>query len=70
MVLSNSGLLSLTAYCSSIGIFFFFFKDIATYRARLVIEFKNCYLKRCENCSLKSVVEKRVFSVYKTKKCV
>ena len=36
--------------------------------ARLVIEFKICYLKRCENCSLKSVVEIRVFSVYKTKK--
>ena len=39
-------------------------------RARLVIEFKNCCLKRCENYSLKSVVEIRVFSVYKTKKCV
>ena len=39
-------------------------------RARLVKEFKNCYLKRCENCNLKSVIEKRVFSVYKTKKCV
>ena len=38
--------------------------------ARLVIELKNCYLKRCENCSLESVVEIRVFSVYKTKKCV
>ena len=33
----------------------------------LVIEFKNCCLKRCENYSLKSVVEIRVFSVYKTK---
>ena len=38
--------------------------------ARLVIEFKNCCLKRCENCGLKNVVEKRVFSVNKTKKCV
>ena len=37
-------------------------------RARLVIEFKNCCLKRCENCSLKSVIEIYVFSVYKTKK--
>ena len=39
-------------------------------RARLVIEFKNFCLKRCENCGLKSVVEKRVFSFYKTKKYV
>ena len=31
------------------------------YRARLVIEFENCCLKRCENCCLESVVEKRVF---------
>ena len=30
--------------------------------------FKNCCLKRCENCSLKSVIEIHVFSVYKTKK--
>ena len=37
-------------------------------RARLVIVFKNCCLKRCENCGLKSVVEQRVFSVNKTKK--
>ena len=36
--------------------------------ACLVIEFKNYCLKRCERCGLKSVVEKRVFSVYKTKK--
>ena len=36
---------------------------------RLVIEFKNC-LKKCENCDLKSIVEIRVFSVYKTEKCV
>ena len=36
----------------------------------MVIEFKICCLKRCENCSLKSVVEKRVFSIYITKKCV
>ena len=39
-------------------------------RGRLVIEFKNCCLKRCENCSLKNVIEIHVFSVYKTKKCV
>ena len=39
-------------------------------RARLVIVFKICCLKRCENCGLKSVVEQRVFSVNKTKKCV
>ena len=39
-------------------------------RARLVIEFKNYCLKRCEHCSLRSVVEIRVFSVYKTKKYV
>ena len=31
------------------------------------MEFKNCYLKGCENCSLKNVVEKRVFNGYKTK---
>ena len=37
---------------------------------RLVIEFKNCCLKKCENCDLKSIVEIRVFSVYKTEKCV
>ena len=30
-------------------------------RARLVIEFENCCLKRCENYCLKSVVKKRVF---------
>ena len=30
-------------------------------RARLVIEFENCCLKKCENCCLKSVVKKRVF---------
>ena len=34
------------------------------------MEFKNCCLKRCKKCGLKSVVEKRDFSVYKTKKCV
>ena len=34
------------------------------------MEFKNCCLKRYENCGLKSIVEKRVFSVYTTKKCV
>ena len=39
-------------------------------RARLVIVFKNCCLKKCENCGLKSVVEKHIFSVNKTKKCV
>ena len=43
---------------------------IGTLWARLVIVFKNCCLKKCENCGLKSVVEKRVFSVNKTKKCV
>ena len=37
---------------------------------RLVIEFKNCCLKKYENCGLKNDVEIRVFSVYKTKKCV
>ena len=31
------------------------------------MEFKNCYLKGCENCSLKNVIEKRVFNGYKTK---
>ena len=35
--------------------------------AGLVIKFKNCCLKRYENCGLKIVVEKCVFSVYKTK---
>ena len=40
------------------------------FRARLVIVFKNCCLKRCENCGLKNVVKKRIFSVNKTKKCV
>ena len=34
------------------------------------MEFKNYCLKRCENYGLKSVVKKRVFSVYKTKKNV
>ena len=34
------------------------------------MEFKNYCLKRCKNYSLKSVVKIRVFSVYKTKKCV
>ena len=43
---------------------------LETLRARLVIEFKNYCLKRCENCSLKSVIEIHVFSIYKTKKCV
>ena len=36
-------------------------------RAHLVMKFKNCYLKRCKNCSLKNIVEKRVFNGYKTK---
>ena len=44
--------------------------QVGTLRAHLVIEFKNCYLKRCENCGLKSVIEICVFSVYKTKKYV
>ena len=39
-------------------------------RARLVIVFKNCGLKRCENCGLKSIVEKCVFGVCKKKKCL
>ena len=39
-------------------------------RACLVMEFKNYCLKWCENCDLKSVVEKCVFSVYKLTKCV
>ena len=39
-------------------------------RVRLVMKFKNYCLKKCENCSLKSIVEKRVFNGYKTKKCV
>ena len=43
------------------------FVNIELVGARLVMEFKNCYLKRCENCSLKSVVEKHVFNGYKTK---
>ena len=41
---------------------------LANFRACLVVVFKNCCLKRCENCYLKSVVEQRVFSVNKTKK--
>ena len=40
---------------------------IETLGARLVIDFKNCCLKLCENCSLNNVVEIRIFSVYKTK---
>ena len=36
--------------------------------AHLVIKFKNFCLKRCESCGLKSIVEKRVFGVYKKKK--
>ena len=38
--------------------------------ARLAVVFKNCCLKSGKNCGLKSVVEQRVFSVNKTKKCV
>ena len=41
-----------------------------SFGARLVIVFKNCCLKRCENYGLKSVVEKHIFSVNKIKKCV
>ena len=37
---------------------------------KFIIEFKNCCSKRCENCSLKSVIEIHVFCVYKTKKNV
>ena len=36
--------------------------------ARLAVVFKNCCLKSCKNCGLKSVVEQCVFSVNKTKK--
>ena len=53
----------------SLSLFLLYFHS-KTPRARLVIVFKNCCLKRCENCGLKSVVEQRVFSVNKTKKCV
>ena len=47
-------------------------QDVGTesHGACLVIVFKNCCLKRCENYSLKSVVEKNVFSVRKKKKSV
>ena len=37
------------------------------FRAHLVIVFKNCCLKRCENCGLKSVVEKNVLVFIKQK---
>ena len=37
---------------------------------RLVIEFKNYCLKRCEKCGLKSVVEKYVLVFIKQKKNV
>ena len=40
------------------------------FRARLVIEFKNCCLKIYKNCGLKSVVEKCVLLFIKQKKCV
>ena len=44
---------------------------ISTIRARLVIEFKNYCLKRCEKYGLKSVIEKRVLVFIKQKKkCV
>ena len=55
---------------SNLTLFFLLFLNNEVLRARLVIEFKNCCLKRCENYSLKSVVKIRFFSVYKTKKCV
>ena len=45
------------------------FVSIKSFRARLAVVFKNCCLKSCKNCGLKSVVE-RIFSVNKTKKCV
>ena len=50
--------------------FYFYFLNayFQIVRACLVIVFKNCCLKRCENYSLKSVVEKHVFSVRKKKK--
>ena len=38
--------------------------------ARLVIEFKNYCLKRCEKYGLKSVIEKRVLVFIKQKKNV
>ena len=47
-----------------------YFKAKRGTKGRLVIVFKNCCLKKCENCDLKSVVEQHVFSVNKTKKCV
>ena len=55
------------------GRFFFFLNNIknefsSIIKGRLVIEFKNYCLKRCENCSLKSVIKIHIFSVYKTKK--
>ena len=41
---------------------------ISTIRARLVIEFKNYCLKRCEKYGLKSVIEKRFLVFIKQKK--
>ena len=46
------------------------YADFEMLWGRLVMEFKNYCLKRCENCSLKGIIEKRVFNGYKTKKCV
>ena len=34
-------------------------EKIQNLRARFVIEFENCYLKRCENCCLKNIAKKR-----------
>jgi len=36
-------------------------KQLESSRVRLIIVFKNYCLKRCENCSLKTVVKKCVF---------
>ena len=46
------------------------YADFEMLWGRLVMEFKNYCLKRCENCSFKGIIEKRVFNGYKTKKCV
>ena len=46
----------------------FFTSKFKMLGACLVIKFKNYYLKRCENCDLKSVVEKYVLVFIKQKK--
>ena len=40
------------------------------YFPKMLLREPNTALKRCENCGLKSVVEKHVFSVSKKKKSV